>query len=199
MEGPRPSMTVVLVETVERIETCPVEGAAARIRGGDRGAFLELYEQYAGRLCRFGEGYCGNAERAAEAVQQAFLDLFARPEQFDPARGSVQALLFGMVRNRLRTARREYREGGLEEDTPADTDLLAGLDRDRRIAAVREAIGELPERYREVILLCEIEECSYEETAQSLDIPVGTVRSRLSRAKGMLKTKLRRYGGHDAL
>jgi RNA polymerase sigma-70 factor (ECF subfamily) len=164
----------------------------------DRAAFRDLYQSCAPRLSRFAIAYCGDAERAAEAVQDAFLDLYKRPSQYDPARGSVEALLFGMVRNRLRSARRQDRDEPLLEESPSDEDLLAGLDRNQRVAAVREAILRLPEHYREVVLLCEIEEWSYEEAAHSLDVPVGTVRSRLHRARALLKEMLREFGGPDA-
>jgi RNA polymerase sigma-70 factor (ECF subfamily) len=103
-----------------------------------------------------------------------------------------------MVRNRLRSARRSEREEALEDDAAGDVDLLVHFERAERIAAVREAILGLPEHYREVVVLCEIEECSYEEAAVSLDLPVGTVRSRLSRAKQQLKRRLSEYEGSGA-
>ena len=59
------------------------------------------------------------------------------------------------------------------------------------IGRVRQAVGTLPENYREIVVLCELEEMSYEEAASALDCPVGTVRSRLHRARAMLVEKLR--------
>lgn len=153
----------------------------------------ELYARHYTRLYRFAFAFSGSEARAAEAVQEAFLDLIRNPGQFDPERGSAGALLFGMVRNRLRRARRMEREEPLEEEGPADDDLLLELERAERVAAVREAILSLPEHYREVVLLCEIEECSYEETALALSVPMGTVRSRLSRAKQQLRLRLREF------
>ncbi len=86
------------------------------------------------------------------------------------------------------------REEPLEDDSASEADLLLDLEREERIAAVREAILGLPEHYREVVVLCGIEECSYEDASVALAVPVGTVRSRLSRARQQLK---RRLSGHE--
>lgn len=154
----------------------------------------ELYTDYSARLYRFGVAFCGSEARAAEAVQEVFLELLKRSEIFDPGRGSAAGLLYGMVRNRLRSARRrEEREEPIGDDEPGEEDLLASFERAERVAAVREAILLLPEHYREVVLLCEIEECGYESAALALGVPVGTVRSRLSRAKQQLRRRLEEF------
>ena len=176
----RPLETVVLAETITIVETLDPQA---------------LYQSHYSRLYRFGLAFSGSESRAAEAVQEAFLDLIRKPSQFDPRRGTASALLFGMVRNRLRSARRSEREEALEDDAVGDVDLLSHFERAERIAAVRDAILGLPEHYREVVVLCELEECSYEEAAVSLDLPVGTVRSRLSRARQQLKRRLSEYEG----
>jgi RNA polymerase sigma-70 factor (ECF subfamily) len=158
-----------------------------------------LYEEHSGRLFRFALAFSGSESRASEAVQEAFLELIRKPDLFDPSRGSAAALLYGMVRNRLRIARRQEREESFEEEEASGDDLLEGLDRADRVAAVREAVLALPEHYREVVVLCELEECRYEEVALALEIPVGTVRSRLNRAKALLRSRLRHLGGnHEA-
>jgi RNA polymerase sigma-70 factor, ECF subfamily len=167
----------------------------ARLRAGDPQAMRELYHLAQPKLYRFALAFSGSESRAAEAVQQAFLDLLRRPSQFDPQRGTPLALLFGMVRNRLRTARRLEREEPLEEDNPCNEEIHLNLEREQRVAAVREAIYGLPEHYREVILLCEMEECRYEDAAQALALPVGTVRSRLNRAKAQLRARLKAFQG----
>lgn len=85
-----------------------------------RGLYAELYPCF----FRFGLAFSGSETRAAEAVQQAFLDLIRNPGSFDPARGSAAALLYGMVRNRLRSARRAEREEPLEDDSAFEDELL---------------------------------------------------------------------------
>lgn len=166
-----------------------------RLRAGDPQALRELYQQAQPKLYRFALAFCGSEAHAAEAVQEAFLDFLRRPSQFDPQRGTALALLFGILRNRLRSARRLEREEPIEEDNAADEEIHLNLERDQRVVAVREAILSLPEHYREVILLCEIEECRYEDAAAALLIPVGTVRSRLNRAKAQLRTRLKAFQG----
>lgn len=154
-----------------------------------------LYTSHHARLYRFALAFSGSESRAAEAVQEAFLDLIRKPEQFDPQRGTAIAMLFGMVRNRLRSARRGEREEALEDEGVIEEDLLHQLEREERIVEVREAILGLPEHYREVVVLCELEECSYEDASMALGVPVGTVRSRLSRARHQLRKRLREHEG----
>lgn len=177
---PRPLQAVVAVQSIAIEEVFDARA---------------LYASHYPRLYRFGLAFSGSESRAAEAVQEAFLDLIRNPGQFDPQRGTPQSLLFGMVRNRLRRARRLEREEALVEDEIADDDLLLNLERAERVSAVRDAILGLPEHYREVVLLCEIEECSYEDCADALGLPIGTVRSRLSRARQQLKLRLKAYEG----
>ena len=71
---------------------------------------------------------------------------------------------------------------------PTSRDEFASIE---NVTRVRQAIGTLPENYREVVVLCELEEMSYEEAATALECPVGTVRSRLHRARAILLEKLR--------
>jgi RNA polymerase sigma-70 factor (ECF subfamily) len=78
--------------------------------------------------------------------------------------------------------------GNGHHTVPLSRDEFASLE---TIGRVRQAIGTLPENYREVVVLCELEELSYEEAAAALDCPVGTVRSRLHRARALLVEKLR--------
>ncbi len=180
MTPARPLQTVVAAETIPLQSTLDLRG---------------LYADLHPRLFRFALAFSGSEARAAEAVQEAFLDLLRNPAQVDPARGTAAALLYGMVRNRLRSSRRAEREEPIEEDNAVDEELLLHLERAQRIAAVRDAILTLPEHYREVILLCEIEECSYDDAAAALAVPIGTVRSRLNRAKRQLKLRLKQFEG----
>ncbi len=182
MTAPRPLLTVVAAESIQVEPVLDIR---------------ELYSNLQPRLFRFGLAFSGSETRAAEAVQEAFLDLLRNPGCVDPARGSATALLYGMVRNRLRSARRAEREEPIEDDSPVDEELLLHLERAQRIAAVREAILLLPEHYREVVLLCEIEECSYEDAAAALGMPIGTIRSRLNRAKRQLKLRLMQFEGNS--
>ena len=88
------------------------------------------------------------------------------------------------------------RKGGVEEpvDRRVDHDILGGLIEDEDLAALRAAVAELPEAYRCAVVLCDLEERSYEEAAGIIGCPIGTVRSRLHRARGLLAAKLRKRG-----
>ena len=121
---------------------------------------------------------------------------------FDPARGSLNAFLIGVARNHvLRRLRRERFYVPLEEDSKSDgnssqTSLTTAeaaddLSRKERIEFVRKAVLTLPEKYREVVVLCDLEEMSYVEAAEILGCAIGTVRSRLHRARALLIEKLR--------
>ena len=79
---------------------------------------------------------------------------------------------------------REFAEP--DEETPGDTDLLANLTRRETIDLVRQAVLNLPGVYREAVVLCELQELSYEDASEVLGCPIGTVRSRLHRGRAML-------------
>ena len=128
---------------------------------------------------------------------------------FDSARGSVSAFLMGVARNHvLRRLRRERFYVAIE-DEPSDPTLtktsqtsdtpLDDLSRTEMIESVRKSVLALPERYREVVVLCDLQEMSYAEAAEILGCAVGTVRSRLHRARALLIEKLRPAGEEKAV
>jgi RNA polymerase sigma-70 factor (ECF subfamily) len=120
---------------------------------------------------------------------------------FDPARGSLSAFLLGVARNhvlrrmRVDQALTPIGDDGEEEATFAvvETDLcpLEDLARAETVELVRKAVLSLPARYREVVVLCELQDVSYGEAAEILGCAIGTVRSRLHRARALLLAKLR--------
>jgi RNA polymerase sigma-70 factor (ECF subfamily) len=120
--------------------------------------------------------------------------------RFDPARGTLGAYLFGIARHhvfkRLRSERTNEVPDELDDvlitGAAAQPDALDHLTRAETIAAVRDAIASLPAVYREVVVLCELQEMNYADAAAVVACPVGTVRSRLHRAKALLTAKLAR-------
>ncbi len=137
----------------------------------------------------------GSRETAEEAVQEAFLALLRQPDQFDARRGTLRAFLFGVTRNQVWKRLADHHEfEELSAEVSGEGDLLADLAREERIRTVREAVWSLPPVYREAVVLCEMEEASYEEAARVAGCPVGTIRSRLSRAKAILAMKLEAQG-----
>lgn len=176
------------------------------MQAGDEQAFVALYRRRHPAIFRFALQMCGSQALAEDVTQDVFLVLIRETHNFDPARGSLNAFLFGVARNQLfRRLQRERFYASLESDGYAERsvptlseDPLHQLTRSETIDSVRSAVLTLPERYREVVVLCDLEEMSYAETAQVLDCAIGTVRSRLHRGRSLLIEKLRPVNSDDA-
>ncbi len=170
-----------------------------RIRGGDEQAFLSLYHQRQGAIYRFALHMAGSASVAEDIVQEVFLVVISEGAGFDSSRGSLSSYLFGIARKLvLRYLQRERQDLSLLDDSeessmlpPAATESpLDDLTRREGVDALRRAVLALPRRYREVVVLCDLEELDYADAAQVLGCPIGTVRSRLHRARALLMEKL---------
>lgn len=168
------------------------------IHSGDEAAFAALYRSRQAGIFRFALQMCGSQALAEDVTQEVFLVLIRETHAFDPARGSLSGFLYGIARNQLlRRLQRERFYAPLEpeiEDRPSLAEgagPLEALSRSETIESVRRAVLSLPERYREVVVLCDLEEMSYGETAEVLGCAIGTVRSRLHRGRAMLIEKLR--------
>lgn len=172
-----------------------------RAAKGDEDAFTFLYRRHQASICRFALRMTGNAWAAEEIVQDVFMTLMRDPKKYDPARGALVAFLYGIARNRvMKHLERLPREVSLQEkgedgsgpgiilqDTATPSSWLEGRE---RAAQVRAAVMELPAEFREAVILCELEELSYEEAAQMAECPIGTIRSRLHRGRALLLAKL---------
>ena len=168
---------------------------------GDEEALGLLYRRRQGGIYRFALQMSGSKSIAEDVTQEVFLFLMRDGHVFDPARGSLSAFLFGVARNHvLRRLRVEQLLSPLgdesDDDVPlvhATSDLcpLEDLTRAETIESVRKAVLSLPSKYREVVVLCELQDISYGETAEILGCAIGTVRSRLHRARALLLDKLR--------
>src|SRR6185436_3262434 len=104
-------------------------------------------------------------------------------ETFDAARGSLAAYLHGIARNHmLRILERDRPYVAMEDDTVPSNEYtpLGDLTRSETIESVRQAVLSLPANYREAVVLCDLQEVSYADAAVLLEVPIGTVRSRLS-------------------
>jgi RNA polymerase sigma-70 factor (ECF subfamily) len=167
-----------------------------RMTAGDEAAFTVLYRRRQGGIYRYALQMSGSEAIAEDVTQEVFLLLIREGGGYDPSRGSVQAFLYGVARNHvLRVLERNRERIPLEEDvepsTAAASDALANLTREEMLASVRQAVLALPAHYREVVVLCDLEEMDYAGAAAVLGCAVGTVRSRLHRARGLLLEKLR--------
>ncbi|HXX16719.1 MAG TPA: sigma-70 family RNA polymerase sigma factor [Candidatus Eremiobacteraceae bacterium] len=168
---------------------------------GDERAFTELYRRHQAAVFRFALRMTGSSWAAEEIVQDVFMMLVREPKKYDPGRGSLGAFLYGVARNRImKHLERTPRDVSLDTSTDAGRVLHPQLQdsmtparwtelRERR-EHVRAAVLALPAEFRETVVLCELEEMSYDQAARALDCPVGTIRSRLHRGRALLLAKL---------
>jgi RNA polymerase sigma-70 factor, ECF subfamily len=168
---------------------------------GDEEAFNTLYRCYQAALYRFALRMTGNAWAAEEIVQDVFMILMRDPKKYDARRGTLGGFLYGVARNRvMKHLERVPREVPLEEKgqdgvgseivlQDTSTPATQAEKRERR-EQVRRAVLELPAEFREAVVLCELEERSYEEAAQVVGCPIGTIRSRLHRGRALLMARL---------
>ena len=166
-----------------------------RMKAGDKAALVELYERREPGLYRYALHMSGSRVVAEEVAHEIFFRLIGPGVKFDPRLGSLEAYLHGVARNLLRgIARIAQREPELTEvKATAEHDLLKGLIDDEMTAALHLALQDLTPEYRDAVVLCDLEERSYEDAAKLMDCPIGTVRSRLHRARGLLASKLKRF------
>ncbi len=163
--------------------------AASRV---DPAAFAEVYDRHAGAIVRFLVRRVGGD--GEELLGEVFRIAFERRDTFDIGRADATPWLYGIAANLVakhrRTAGRRARAlTRVERERPGDEidRLVAMIDADRRWPEVSGLIAELPAGERDVVLLYAWEDLSYEQIAAILEIPVGTVRSRLNRARRRLR------------
>jgi RNA polymerase sigma-70 factor (ECF subfamily) len=162
----------------------------AALARGDEAAWDEFYAAHRRRVFGFALAMCGSRELADEATQETFLAFLRQANRYDPSRGPVEAWLLGVARNKvLRLLEREPVPGELDRET-GDSSFSEALEAGEVREVVRQAVLALPAAYREVVVLCELQEMSYEEASQVLDCAVGTIRSRLHRARQLLAERL---------
>jgi RNA polymerase sigma-70 factor (ECF subfamily) len=171
-----------------------------RAVGGDEQAFLALYQKHQSALYRYALRMTGSPWAAEEVVQEVFLVLIREPGKYQAARGELGAFLYGVARNRvMKHLERLPREASLdlmnadgngwrEPEDPLTPMMIA--EKRERIDRVRDAVLSLPPEFREAVVLCELEEMSYEEAANACGCPIGTIRSRLHRGRALLLAKL---------
>ncbi len=190
-----------------------------RLSNGDEDAFLEFYRRHQGGLFRYAAHMTGRPEAAADVVQETFLTLVRHAKKFDEEKGAPAAFVYGIARNHVRklhekegryvplvdeTRNGQSSERGGEFGHPnangnghstgssgRSETILDGLERAEIVGMLRDAVLTLPDHYREPVTLCDLEGKSYSEAAALLECPVGTVRSRLNRARSILLEKLR--------
>jgi RNA polymerase sigma-70 factor, ECF subfamily len=177
----------------------PDDQLLKRIAAGDAEAFSALFRRRQGDVYRFALHMTGRPAVAEDVTQDTFLAVMRDAGRYDAGRAAVVAWLCGIARNHvLRRLQRERPSLMLEFDEAAPGDdslavpdtVLGELTRADEVVAVREAVMTLPVRYREAVVLCDLQEMTYADAAAALGCALGTVRSRLHRGRALLAAKL---------
>jgi RNA polymerase sigma-70 factor (ECF subfamily) len=191
------------IESMTLPQTSSDDDLLRQMMAGDEGAFTELYRRRQGGVYRFALHMSGSEAIAEDVTQEVFMVLMREAHNYDPQKGSLAAYLYGVSRNHvLRRLERErlfvpFADGSDDDEHGAPAALVAqgdplgDLTRNETIESVRCAVLALPAHYREAVVLCDLHEMSYAEAAGVIGCAVGTVRSRLHRARAMLFEKLR--------
>lgn len=167
-----------------------------KIADGNADAFDTWYRKTAPRLRLFLRHLLGDEQEAEDVMQETFTQIWRRPHRFDPERGSPRAYLFGVARRQAAEWRRKQKptdELGIDPPAPGRVEIAS---------MVTEALSRLTLEHRTLLWLREVEGQSYEELATILDIPLGTVRSRLFATREALRAiwctaRLHSGGRHD--
>jgi RNA polymerase sigma-70 factor (ECF subfamily) len=173
------------------------------LRQGDASAFQTLYRRHRSGLYSFALMHSGSPAVAADVVQDVFMGLLGGRYDFDPLRGMLANYLYGVVRRMVHgQARQSERWLQPDDDEGGPGQEMAASESDEPLARLldteatehlRLALGDLPPHYRDVLILYEMHELSYQQIAEICELELGTVRSRLSRARAGLARALRPY------
>lgn len=171
-----------------------------RMAAGDREALAIIFRRHHRTVYRFSRQMLGSKEAAEDVTQDVFVALTRSANRFNPAVASLSTYLYGIARNLVL---QHYKRSKARIEISIDTifledaalatgdDPAESISRAQMTRQLRLAIFRLPVHYREVVVLCELNGLSYEEAAQVAGCPVGTIRSRLSRARQMLIERCR--------
>jgi RNA polymerase sigma-70 factor (ECF subfamily) len=184
----------------------------ARLQAGDQAAYAQLVDEHSGKVYRLALRMMGNEADAEDVLQETFLSAFKSIDRFE-ARSSLSTWLYRIASNAALMRLRRFEPDQVSVDEPVerdDGDLLPrqffdfcclpeeDLLRDEARAEMDRAVDELPSTLRSVFILRDIQGLSTEETADSLNLSVSAVKSRLMRARLKLRERLSEYFAHDS-
>lgn len=184
----------------------------ARARRGEESAFAELLRRYRAPVYNLCLRMLKNTEDAEDVAQDVFIKVFGMLERYDD-RYAFRSWVFKIAANasidfirknkvKLISLDEPIRYGGeeIERQIPDDAPSVAETVENRELARLLlELTEELPPHYRSMIVLRHTEQLSYDEIAQVLDLPLGTVKARIHRARAMLRDKLAKRHGIDSV
>jgi RNA polymerase sigma-70 factor, ECF subfamily len=175
------------------------EELLAQIRQGDRFALIEVYDRYQAPVYQFVFAMSGGDQSiAADITQDVFLLMIERTgplggafSRFNPEKGVLEGYLLGVARRLTRKVmRKQSRWLPIGEEIGSKEAFAEKVESNFSLERLRVAIGLLPVKYREAIVLCCLQERSYEQAATIIGCSTGTVASRLSRARKLLSERL---------
>ena len=170
------------------------EELVAAVAAGDREAFGALYKRRRPDVYRFALHMTGVPATAEDVAQDVFLTVIHEARRYSPSRAAVLPWLLGIARNfaRRRLSDRRHEPLPASGSEPGiHADPAEGLNRARQVTALRRALGALPVPYREAVVLCDLQELSYQDAAAAAGCAIGTVRSRLHRGRRLLADEMR--------
>ena len=189
-----------MLPVMKAAEAIPNDGdLVARMRDGDPEALRAVVERYQDRIFALIYGIVRDRHEVEDVAQEVFFKVFTRIGAFD-GRSRFYTWLYRVAANSAKDhlKKRSRRpsvaldeDAGIESGATGPADSAQNAEVRRR---VRRAIHDLPPRYREVLALRELEAMSYNEIAAVLKVSIGTVESRLHRARGRLKSALEKNG-----
>ena len=167
--------------------------------GGDKEAFAELYRRRQRDVYRFALHMTGAPDLAEDVTQEVFMVLMRKGNEYDQLKGSVNAFLLGVARNYVLRRLRQERffvsiDDAVGDRASGEAGANETLARTEAMLSMHKAVLNLPAHYREAVVLCDLEELSYTEAAAVLGCAIGTLRSRLHRARTILIERLRTSG-----
>jgi RNA polymerase sigma-70 factor (ECF subfamily) len=165
-----------------------------RARQGDSQAFTALFRSHQAAVYRYAAYMCGR-DVADDVVQETFLVVLRQRRRRDLIQSDVRSYLLGIARHRALKHLGHRQMANLDDvaDAPVMVEWprsLEELEQQELTQRLRSAIASLPAHYREVVVLCELEELDYTAAAAVIGVPVGTIRSRLHRGRGLLAQAL---------
>jgi RNA polymerase sigma-70 factor, ECF subfamily len=184
----------------------PVETLIQRALRGDQRAWEEIVRQYWRRVFNVAYKFVGRHDEAEDLTQDIFLKIFKSLDTFD-RRANFQTWLISVSRNlcidHYRSVRKERevidRHADASDLSPVSHDPgpIAALEQHDRVVLLRQALGGLPETLRSAVIMRDLQELSYQEIADRLKLPEGTVKSRINRGRTELARQVRRLRGDD--
>ena len=179
----------------------PIDGVIARCLAGDQDAWAQIVRQHWRKVFNIAYKFTGKHDEAEDLTQDVFLKIFKSLDTFD-RRANFQTWLVSVSRNlcidHYRSVRKERETIDRDVDpgdlTPVSntTSALAALEQRDRVELLKKAMDQLPPTLRSAVLLRDIQELSYQEIADRLHLPEGTVKSRINRGRTELARQIRR-------